>query len=110
MSAFVDFTGAASNERALENHPRAAEVIRTWAQQQGMDTVLWTAIGPRFAERTGYAFSADAAMRYLAALPDPTRNIALDYIRSAPAEVVTPVRTRVQAVFPHQASAAATGR
>ena len=79
-----------------------SEVIRAWAQQQGVDTVLWTAIGPRFAERTGTAFSVDAAMHYLAALPDPTRNMALDYIRNAPAEVVTPVRTRVQADFPHQ--------
>ena len=106
----VDFTGAASNERALKKHPRTAEVIRSWARQQAVDTVLWTAIRPRFAERTGSAFSVDAAMRYLAALPDPLRTMALDYIRNAPAEVVTPVRTRVQAVFPHQASAATTGR
>jgi hypothetical protein len=63
---------------------------------------LWTAIGPRFAERTGTAFSVDAAMRYLAALPDSTKNMALDYIHHALAEVVTPVRTRVQETFPDQ--------
>ena len=106
----VDFKGALTSERARKNHPRAVEAIRLWAQPLGLDTVLWTAIGPRFAERTGSAFSVEAAMRYLGALPDPTRRMALEYIHNAPADVVTPVRTRVQTVYPPHASPTATDR
>jgi hypothetical protein len=60
---------------------------------------IWTAIGPRFVERTGIPFSVDAAIHYLQSLAEPTKTMALGYIRNAPAEVVTPVRAKVQDIF-----------
>ncbi len=95
----IDRSGTCGNGHALNRHPQAAEQIRQWAQQNDFDTVFWTAIGPRFIERTGSPFSVAAAIRYLASLAAPTKAIALEYIRNAPADVLTPVRAKVGAVF-----------
>jgi hypothetical protein len=96
----VDSTGAAGNCHAFKKHPRAAEQIRQWAQESNIKTVIWTAIGPRFIEHTGTPFSVDAAIHYLTSLTAPTKTMALEYIRNAPAEVMTPVRMKVEAAFP----------
>jgi hypothetical protein len=96
---FVDVAHDLSCDRALTNQRIACARIRTWAKDPNLDAVVWTGIGPRFRERTGTPFSVDAAVRYLACLEKPTRTLALDYIRRAPPEVVTPVRSRVDAVF-----------
>jgi len=58
--------------------------------------VIWTSIGPRFKERANEEFSVEAAIRYLSGLRDATRVLALDYIRNAPEEVVTPVRAKAK--------------
>jgi hypothetical protein len=89
------------------NHPDAAARIEQWAHQNDIGTVIWTTIGPRFKEKTGVPFSAEAAICYLASLPEAVRVIALQYIHNAPADVVTPVRTRVESVFPASALAGA---
>jgi hypothetical protein len=60
---------------------------------------IWTALGPRFEKEAGERFSVDATIRYLLTLPMPTRTRALEYIRNAPEEVVTPVRKGVYAAF-----------
>jgi hypothetical protein len=96
----IDRLGTCSNGHALKSHPQAAQQIRQWAQQNDIDTVIWTAIGPRFIERTGTPFSVDAAIHYLTSLIDPTKAMALEYIRSAPADVLAPVRMKVEAAFP----------
>jgi hypothetical protein len=84
----------------LQLTPLRASAYGNGAGQQHIDTVIWTAIGPRFSERTGTPFSVNAAIRYLGLLTEPTKTSALEYIRNAPPEVVTPVRTKVEAVFP----------
>lgn len=95
---FIDVAHDLTCDRALANHPVACARIRTWAKDRDLDAVIWTAIGPRFHEKTGTPFSVDAAVRYLADLQEPTRTLALDYIRKAPSDVVTPVRTKVAAM------------
>jgi hypothetical protein len=69
------------------------------AVKKGGATLIWTAIGPRFKERATEDFSVEAAIRYLSGLRDPARALALDYIRNAPEEVVTPVRTKTKEVL-----------
>jgi hypothetical protein len=95
----IDRSGMRCNGHALKSHALATEQIRQWSQQNEIQTVIWTAIGPRFIERTGSPFSVDAAIRYLASLTEPTKAMALEYIRNAPEDVLTPVRTKVEAVF-----------
>ena len=94
---FVDIAGTLSCERARTNHPLACARIQAWSKGQHFDAVVWTAMGPRFREKAGVPFSVDAAVRYLVGLQEPTRTLAVDYIRRAPVDVVTPVRTRAAA-------------
>jgi hypothetical protein len=77
----------------------ACERICTWVKTTKFDAVIWAALEPRFEKEAGERFSVDAAVRYLLALPMPTRTLALEYIRNAPEEVVTPVRKRVDAAL-----------
>lgn len=96
---FIDVARNLTCDRARAQHPVACERIRAWAEDQELCAVIWTAIGPRFQEKVGVPFSVDAAVRYLAGLQEPTRTSALDYMRRAPADVVTPVRKKVAAVL-----------
>ena len=94
---FIDIGSGLTCERARANHPLACARILEWSKGQHLDAVIWTAIGPRFQEKTGLPFSVEAAVRYLAGLQEPTRTLAVAYICKAPADVVTPVRTRAVA-------------
>jgi hypothetical protein len=96
---FIDVARNHICDRARAKHPVACERIRAWAADQEFGAVVWTAIGPRFKEKIGVPFSVDGAVRYLATLQEPTRTLALDYMRKAPADVVTPVRKKVAAVL-----------
>lgn len=96
---FADLLHDRDCERARVKHPIACERIRAWAEEKRFDGVVWTAIGPRFREKTGEPFSVDAAVGYLARLPEQTKALALDYIRNAPGDVVTPVRKKAMSAF-----------
>ena len=98
-SGFIDAARNHTCDRARAKHPVACQRIRAWAEDHEFGAVIWTAIGPRFREKVGVPFSVDAAVRYLAGLQEPTRTSALDYMRRAPADVVTPVRKKVAAVL-----------
>ena len=71
---FIDVKRDLTCDRALTNHPVACARIRIWAKDRHVDAVVWTAIGPRFQEKTGVLFSVDAAVHYLAGLQGPTRD------------------------------------
>jgi len=101
---FIDIASGLTCERARANHPLACARIQEWCKGQHLDAVVWTAIGPRFQKKAGVPFSVDAAVRYLIDLQEPVRTSAIDYIRNAPADVVTPVRAKAAAAlgFPMQ--------
>jgi hypothetical protein len=94
---FVDLRRGKVSERACETHPAACERIRAWAEENKLDGVVWTALESRFEEKAGEPFSVDAVIRYLTRLSGETRDLAFEYIRKAPAEVMTPVRRRFAA-------------
>ena len=85
------------NDHAKRSAPAAYSRISSWATERAMDGVIWTAIPPRFLD--GKDFSVLAAVNYLAGLKEPTKAIALAYIRNAPPEVVTPVRERIAQIL-----------
>jgi hypothetical protein len=95
---FIDIASGLTCERARANHPLACARIQEWSKGQHLDAVVWTAIGPRFEAKTGIPFSVYAAVRYLVGLQEPTRTLAVDYIRKVPADVVTPVRTNTESL------------
>ncbi|MBM3879990.1 MAG: hypothetical protein FJ387_09770 [Verrucomicrobia bacterium] len=90
---FVEMATRRVSPRAAERHPATCERIKTWAAEKGFDAVVWTALGRRFKDRINVPLSPAAAVRSLQGLPAPQQESALEYIRNAPPEVLTPVRT-----------------
>ncbi|MBK8174845.1 MAG: hypothetical protein IPK66_06120 [Rhodospirillales bacterium] len=101
---FVDVASGNQSDRAMERHPKAVATIEAWVRANGFDAAIWTALASNFSEpdKAAGPFSVKAAIRYLETLGAPKLNPALGYIRSAPAEVQTPVRTAVNARWPER--------
>jgi hypothetical protein len=98
---FVDLSADRSSATSVTSHAQTCATVRAWAEVHGFNGVVWTALASNFREETGHDFSVETAIRYLQALPRTARSVALHYIRSAPDEVVTPVRTAIAAIpFP----------
>jgi hypothetical protein len=96
---FVDVATGIGSEKATERHPSAIALIEDWAQANGFDAAIWTSLASNFHEcgKAGEPFSVEAAIRYLEILDEPKLEAALGYIRSAPPEVRTQVRSEVTA-------------
>ncbi len=99
---FVEVASGHCSARAMERHPEAVLTIKTWAQANGFDAAIWTALASNFHEpdRAGEPFSVEAAIRYLERADRQSLDAALQYFRKAPAEVETPVRSAVNARWP----------
>ena len=98
---FIDKIDGNRSQRASKSHGTTCDRIQAWANDRQVDAVLWTALGPRFLEKTGETFSPEAAVRYLGTLDGQIRQDAFSYIRRAPPEICTPVRERFQQQFPN---------
>lgn len=96
---YIDLHNKEIGSRA-SRHPKLAEVITTWATVNTYDAVIWTALGVKFKDELGVPFSIDAAITYLANLDAAKQAKAFEYIREAPAEIQTPVRTAFNQRWP----------
>jgi hypothetical protein len=72
------------------------ESIRTWARAKRIDLVVWTDLPPNFEKEVRQAFTLESACTYLQELPPDGKAMASEYVRRAPAFVVTALRTRLQ--------------
>lgn len=99
---FVDVASVQHSDGAMERHPQAVAAIKAWALANGYDAAIWTALASNFheADKAAEPFLVETAICYLEALDAPKLAAALDYIRSAPPEVQTPVRVAVNARWP----------
>lgn len=99
---FVNLRARESSKTAIARHSAAVTTIQTWAADKEFDAAIWTALASNFHEagKGGELFTVDAAIRYLRRLDEPTYAEAITYIRNAPAEVRTPVRTAVNTHWP----------
>ncbi len=102
---FVELASGKQSDVALERHPDAVATIAAWAQSSGYDAAVWTALASNFDEpdKGGEPFSVTAALRYLDSLEARKAEAfasALNYIRSAPSQVETPVREEVAKRWP----------
>ncbi len=70
---FVEVASGDCSARALERHPKAVATIKTWAQANGFDAAIWTALARNFdqSDNAGEPFSANAAIRYLEGMYAP---------------------------------------
>ena len=60
-----------------------------WATRQGIDDVIWTALGPKFDDQDGRVPTVDQAVAYLRKLSDEGKAAnAKEYVREAPVDTV----------------------
>lgn len=102
---FVDLASGKRSDGAMQRHPDAVATIAAWAQSNGYDAAIWTALASNFDEpdKGGEPFSVTAAIGYLESLESRDAAAfarALAYIRKAPIEVETPVRDQVNKRWP----------
>jgi hypothetical protein len=69
-----------------------------WAEANGLDAAVWTALGPRF-DGKNVSPSADAVIEYLRALTGPRRENAKRYIERTPRQIDTEYRRRIEVVL-----------
>jgi sirohydrochlorin ferrochelatase len=89
---FCEVAGPRFAARALRRHPTSCDRIRAWALRKGFDAAIWTALPPRFRDAIGIPFTPAAALNYLNGLPPATKELALQYIRTAPPQTTTAFR------------------
>jgi hypothetical protein len=102
---FVEPASGKQSHVALQRHPQVVATIAAWAESNGYDAAVWTALASNFDEsdKGGEPFSVTAAIRYLEALEGQDAAEfarALAYVRKAPSEVQTPVREEVAKRWP----------
>lgn len=101
---FIDRATGEQSAIAIERHAQTVATIKAWAIANNYDATIWTALASNFDQRdkVNEPFSLDAAIRYLARLEKTEFSGALRYVRNAPPEVQTPVRTAVNLRWPER--------
>jgi len=94
---FLNLVANTERDWARQNHPHACDKIKTWAQANTWQAVIWTALTSNFAFKQEESFTTNAAHRYLRGLTGESKTLALEYIHRAPEEVDTPLRRLVAA-------------
>lgn len=84
--------------RSGRGEGRSAEAALAWCAATGAAGAVWTDLRPNWAEHhPATPFSLEAAEAYLMGLAGASRDEAVRYIASAPAETDTPLRRRLAA-------------
>ncbi|PCJ86073.1 MAG: hypothetical protein COA54_09540 [Thiotrichaceae bacterium] len=89
---FVDVNSGNDSKAEFPDQIDVFQNIRNWCQSLNFDAAVWTSLPSQFKDQTKLDFSVDNAISYLKDLPKSARENALEYIRKAPKEIVTPVR------------------
>jgi hypothetical protein len=102
---FVEPASGRQSDVAMQRHPQVVATIAAWAESNGYDAAIWTALESNFDQsgKGGEPFSVTAALRYLETLERDDAAAfgrALTYIRNAPSEIQTPVRDEVAKRWP----------
>lgn len=80
-------------------NPECILALEPWAAANGIESVVWTALPPKFNGENGAAPTPVQAVTYLASLEGPTRDLAEQYVRRAPRQVDTAYRRRIEAAL-----------
>jgi hypothetical protein len=89
---FTDRTGQHASYREHTAHEPTHQRLLHWLGGTDFDAVVWTALPSNYLNQQRHKFTVAHAASYLQALPAVARDNALDYIRKAPPEVLTPLR------------------
>jgi len=70
--------------------------IKKWAEERRIDAVIWTDLPSNFTKKTGKDFTIENAIEYLKNLDSEIKEKAKEYIKKAPYQIRTKVRTRIE--------------
>ena len=81
-----------------DQSPDSILELSKWAESHGIQSVVWTAIPPRF-DKDDDAPTSDQVIAYLANLTGSVRDDAERYIRFAPRQIDTRYRRKIEAAL-----------
>ena len=73
--------------------------LEPWATAHGINSVVWTALPPKFNGANNTSPTVEEAVTYLSGLEGPERDTAEEYIRRAPQQIDTAYRRRIEAAL-----------
>lgn len=82
-----------------EDSPALIVNLPKWAESQGVEVVLWTALPPKFNGEDGKRPTSEQVIEYLGSLTGAMRDTAERYIRLAPRQIDTPYRRNIEAAL-----------
>jgi hypothetical protein len=88
--------GVYFRDGARRGQPPIPDSIPPWADQRGIDVVVWTGLPSDFEEKVKRPFSIENVIGYLQSLPADVKAGAAEYVWRAPDLVVTPLRDALQ--------------
>ena len=88
----------ADGSKSQFRNKETLEAIRSWGGTKAVDVVVWTDLLSNFRQKTGQAFTIEAAVAHLSSLPAEAKAGAAEYVWRAPSFVNTPLRTTLQAI------------
>lgn len=92
----IGFISIPDDSRQCHTVPQVLHRIRSWAKEKGIDGVIWTDLPSNFKEKTRMDFNEDNVIKYLRNLTGKILKEAENYIRSAPKQIVTKIRCRIE--------------
>lgn len=80
-----------------EPEPKHILGLPQWAAAKEVEHVLWTSLPPRWNHVDGNVPTAGEVVGFLQGLPDGSQMNAEEYVRKTPGQIVTPIRTAIEA-------------
>lgn len=81
-----------------QGEPSLVLSLATWAAARGVESVIWTALPPKFDDEREPR-TAEQVVNYLSKLEGRVRDDAERYVRYAPPQIDTPYRRRIEAAL-----------
>lgn len=78
--------------------PTSIPDLPSWAASNGIEHVVWTALGPKFGGKN-VAPTKDQVVEHLRNLVGPERDNAERYVRNAPAQIETAYRRHIESAL-----------
>ena len=73
-----------------------ADEIRQWGYMKKVEAVVWTDLPSNFEKETGTVFTDDNVISYLENLPNHSKKNAEEYVRRAPRQIRTGLRSYIE--------------
>jgi hypothetical protein len=72
-----------------------AAVVGRWASERNLEGVVWTALKPKFGNESRFPTQPEV-IQHLSGLQGTERDVAEEYVRLAPRQIVTPYRSAIE--------------